>query len=119
MKTLYLTLFVLSFGNVYAQQGRVCNACPDCLPNQGGYYVDWPDTIKAAGAWCSAHAGKVVNIGTSIDDGAIPGYKSNKWNVKLYGKYGLSKRSCCLSSQSPALLAYYHLPSMTTLKILL
>ena len=96
MKILYITALILSLSSVQAQKGRVCNGCPGCGPNNGGFYVSWPDTTKAAAAWCRAHAGKVANFKGRIDDGAITGYKSNKWNVGLYGQSALPKRSCNL-----------------------
>ena len=86
MKFLNLTVLLFGLRIVHARQGRECNVCPDCLPNQGGFYVSWPETTRAAGDWCRAHAGQVVSHRKSIDDGDIGGYKSNKWNVKLHGK---------------------------------
>ena len=60
MRAFYVAVFIFSPGIVHAKEGRECNACPDCLVNQGGFYVSWPDTTKAAADWCRAHSGQIV-----------------------------------------------------------
>ena len=67
------------------KSGRQCNVCGGC--KGGGYYVGWEDTRKAAADWCRAHSGNVVSVGGKVDDGVIKGFKSNHWNVALYGEY--------------------------------